>query len=206
MPLSRRHALAGLVAAPIGLVTLSSVGAQTPPANTQGRSNYVDPLLALGEASILMSEAALQQSQNDNVQQFAALEIDEQRTIAGILAAIPAGEDAAVQQSPDALAPLQGLSGLDFDLAYIEAQIGLHNDFLGLHRTISGATDPTIEAVLSRMAEQGALSHIAMLNLLQQLLGAERIQAIQEGQDPAPRDPAAPAPAMPEVPEVPAAN
>lgn len=197
MSFTRRLALAALASAPLVAVASRAALAQTETASSMGRTNYVGPVLAMGRASMMSAELALQRSENENLRQFAALEVAEQQTIAAILAAVPTVEGEEAELPEAALVRLTNADAGRFDLVFVETQIGLHNDMLALHRTLAGSVEPTVEAVTARMAEQGVLSHIAMLNLLQQLLGAQRIQTLQQGDEPAP------APAVPAAPVAP---
>ncbi len=189
MILDRRQALAGLVTigAVVPVLHATRAVAQTQPASSAGISNYVPETLSAGMVALRTSEIAVQKATHPNVKQFAELEIAEQKTIASVLAATPAGKNAPElkPQQQQAIDQLNGMqAGTDFDNAYVEAQIKGHNELLEIQHTLSGERQPSIEAVTARISEQAVASHIAMLNLIQQLTGAQHIENIQQGKNP----------------------
>ncbi len=187
MTVNRRHALLVLAGASVALPFAGCALAQTAPASGSGLDSYVQQTLLQGAIALKASEIARDKATDENVKQFAALEIAEQQTIAGILAATPAGK-AAPAIPADRQAELDNLSampaGEDFDLTYVEAQIKGHNELLAVQQMASGNRDASVEAVTARLAEQAVTSHIAMLGLIQQMLGSERIENIQQGKNP----------------------
>jgi len=161
--------------------------AQTKPAASGGLDNYVQQTLLVGTVSMKTSEIAAQKATDPNVKTFATLEVAEQKAIASVLAATPSGQQPPAvpperQKMIDQLNATE--AGQTFDQAYIQAQIEGHNELLAIQQTASGSRDPSVEAITARLAEQAVASHIAMLNLIQQMIGAQNIQNIQQGQNP----------------------
>ncbi len=162
---NRRHALLVLAGASAALPFAGRAVAQTAPASGSGLDSYVQQTLLLGAVALKASETARDKATDENVKQFATLEITEQQTIAGILAATPAGK-AEPEIPADRQAELDSLAampaGEDFDLTYVEAQIKGHNELLAVQQMASGNRDASVEAVTARLAEQAVTSHIAI--------------------------------------------
>jgi putative membrane protein len=189
MEINRRTALLGLATAG-AVVPLLAVPAhaQTQPASSiAGANNYVQQTLLVGTVAMKTSEIAVQKATDPNVKKFAELEVAEQKTIASVLSATPGGKQPP-ELPPDRQKMIDDLNsmqqGPDFDQAYLQGQIEGHNELLKIQQTMSGEKEASVEAVTARLAEQGVASHLAMLNLIQQMLGAENIQNIQQGQNP----------------------
>lgn len=161
--------------------------AQTAPASdVAAASNYISRVLTIGALSTRHSTLALQRGTDPLVRGFAQLELDEQKAVASVLAAT-GGTDEKTELSTDQQAILDHLAGTAngelFDLSYVESQISLHNELLAAHQTMSGQRDPSVSAITARIAAQATASHIAALNLIQQLIGARHIQQVDQMQD-----------------------
>ena len=189
MNIDRREALFGLAVAGAAVpLFIAPAQAQTEPASSvAGPDNYVQQTLLAGTVALQTSRIALEKATDPNVRKFAELEVAEQTTLAGILAATPSGSQppelpAERQQKIDALSQME--AGPDFDQTYVLGQIEGHNELLQIQQMLSGEREATVEAVTARLAEQAVSSHLVMLNLIQQLLGAENIQNIQSGKNP----------------------
>lgn len=189
MHLDRRTALLGLATASAAMPLLVvSAHAQTEPASSiAGADNYVQQTLLVGTVAMKTSEIAQQKATDPNVKKFAELEVAEQKAIASVLSATPAGKQPP-ELPPDRQKMIDDLNsmqpGPDFDQAYLQGQIEGHNELLGIQQTMSGEREASVEAVTARLAEQGVASHLAMLGLIQQMLGAGNIQNIQQGENP----------------------
>jgi len=188
MQLDRRGALFGLAAAGAAIpLMITQAKAQTQTAAGGGSDNYVLQTLTVGTLALRTSEIALQKATDPNVRKFAELEAAEQKAVASVLAATPAGQKPP-ELGPEQQKKIDDLNGTqqgpDFDQAYLQGQIEGHNQLLQIQQTKSGEREPTVEAITARLAEQGISSHLVMLNLIQQMLGAENIQNIQEGKNP----------------------
>jgi putative membrane protein len=189
MQLDRRTALLGLAAASAAIpLIITPAQAQTQPAASgQDAADYVQKTLMIGTVAMKTSEIATQKGTDENVKKFANLEVAEQKTIASVLAATPNGKQPP-ELPPDMQKQIDDLNamqpGPEFDQAYVEGQISGHNDLLAVQKTLSGESEASVEAITARLAEQGVASHIAMLQLIQQMLGAQNIQNIQDGKNP----------------------
>lgn len=189
MNINRRTALLGFATASAAFPLLvTAARAQTKPASSVASpGNYVQQTLLVGTVAMKTSEIALQKATDQNVKKFAELEVAEQKAIASVLSATPDGKQAP-QLPPERQKLIDDLNskqaGPDFDQAYLQGQIEGHNELLKIQQTMSGEKEASVEAVTARLAEQGVASHLAMLGLIQQMLGAENIQNIQKGQNP----------------------
>jgi putative membrane protein len=123
--------------------------------------------LMVGTVALRTSEIAMEKATNTMLKEFAQLEVNEQKTIASILAAtphgamppeLPAEEQAKVQQLTDMMA------GPEFDAAYLQGQMEGHQQLLQIQQTLSGETVATVEAITARLAEQAVTSHLVMLS------------------------------------------
>ncbi len=187
LAMSRRKAIVtiGASGALPGMMLMAGYArAQTPVGSRIGLDTYVTQTLQLGRAAIEASQLALERSQNPAVREFAELEIAEQQAVAAVLAAAEAAdakapaEGAAQRERTDRLAGTR--EGEDFDLAYVETQIEAHQELLEVQRTVSGEQpELSIETIVARLAEPAIHSHIAMLGQIQQLMGHERIDAVE---------------------------
>ena len=190
---SRRHVLASaavVLAAP--MLSVSAIRAQTPLVDKPAYDNYVLATLRIGEVSIAASQLAVERAQSQEIRRFAEMEMAEQQAIAGVLAATgvrqtAASGNAALERTPDERAWIERLmetpAGEGFDLAYVEGQITAHSDLLRVQQSLLGEEEPTIETITARLVEQAAVSHIATLNLIQQVLGLRRIEAVEEAEE-----------------------
>lgn len=182
--LTRRAALL----APIPLLLSGRVVvAQTAPASdVAASSNYLSNVLRVGSLSTRHSELALKRGTDPLVRSFAQMEIDEQQAITSVLAATGADRKSplllpAQQNVLDQLAAME--NGEAFDLSYVENQIAVHDELLAVHLTMAGEREPSVSAITARLSQQVVASHIATLNLIQQLMGARHIQQVDEMQD-----------------------
>jgi putative membrane protein len=121
------------------------------------------------------SELAAEKATDPLVEEFALLEVGEQRAIATVLSSTQAGATPPELPSEDAdkvqaLADME--AGPDFDAAYIEGQIEGHNRLLEIQKTQSGGSEASVEVVTAKLAEQAIMSHLAMLNHIKEQLGA----------------------------------
>jgi len=187
MHLTRRTLALAAPLLPMLAIAITAARAQTAPASDRaGASNYLAETLTLGSLARQHSELALTRARAPIVKAFAEREIAEQQTLAAVLAATRESTQSSElkPQQQDLLDRLAATpDGEEFDLAYIETQIAIHNDLLATQRTISGDRDPSVEVIAARLTAEAAASHIATLNLIQQILGAEHIQELDQIQD-----------------------
>ncbi len=176
---NRRSALIGLALAgsvPLALVAGRSFAQDSgTPAEAGGNADYVQQTLTVGTLALQSSQVAAEKATDPMVKEFANLEIGEQTAIATVLSSTEAGKQPPElpQEDADKLQQLQDTeAGADFDKAYVQMQIEGHQKLLDIQKTISGGTDPTIEVITAKLAEQAITSHIAMLNHINEQLGA----------------------------------
>lgn len=145
------------------------------PAESSGAADYVAQTLAIGTLSLQSSQLAAETATNPLVKEFATLEAAEQTTVAQVLSATEAGKEPPAMPPEDSekLNTLQTTEAGDaFDRAYIQMQIEGHQRLLEVQRTLSGGNEPTVEVITAKLAEQAITSHLAMLNHINQQLGA----------------------------------
>jgi putative membrane protein len=187
MSTSRRHLLVGMTTlagvAAAGMIATRPALAQdqaAPEGQTQATSNgdadYVTQTLTVGTLALRTSEIGAQKAQNAAVKEFATLEVAEQQTIATVLSATEAGKTPP-ELPPEMQARVDELNtmeaGPEFDMAYVNGQIEGHQQLLEIQQRLSGNTDPTVEVITAKLAEQAVMSHLAFLNHLQGELGAQ---------------------------------
>lgn len=178
-------AVAGAAAAFPAALAIRPASAQTPVESRIGFDTYVTLTLQLGTIAMKTSELALERAENPEVREFAQLEIDEQRAVASALAASEAAGADLPPVNPDQQSRVDRLvetaAGPDFDLAYVETQIEAHGELLALQQNISGEEPATsIEVLTARLSEPAIRSHISMLGYIQQIMGHERIENVEE--------------------------
>lgn len=177
--MNRRSLVAGLSGAVVlpWAVQLAPRGARAQPASPSaptaplGEDDYKRMTLMVGALAKQASELAAQKAANPKVKQFAGFEVSEQTALAQALTG---------QQSPPApplgdkhaasLTSLQGVSGADFDKAYIKAQIEGHAELLGIQDAfLLGKGQDTASLLASDTARMATLAkaviqmHMAML-------------------------------------------
>lgn len=80
----------------------------------------------LGTASLQTSELALTKASNVEVKMFAKFEVAEQQAISNILKDMGTVVPAPSEEGKAILTMLKSLSGLDFDKAFMQAQVDTH--------------------------------------------------------------------------------
>jgi putative membrane protein len=173
---SRRATLSALAlgaAVPAALFVSRALGQDNLKSSGADQVDYVAQTLTLGTLALKTSEVAVDKAGNAMVKEFAGLEVAEQKTVATVLSSTEAGKSppplpedmaAKVKELQDAEA------GDAFDKAYVDAQIDGHQKLLAVQKTLSGATDPTVEVITAKLAEQAITSHLAMLEHIQEQL------------------------------------
>lgn len=169
MSLPTRRSILTAFAAAAALPTVVAAGtavAQTAPlASTGDQAEYVRRTLMVGKLALLTSEVAMERARNALLLEFAQLEIEEQRAIAAVLHAAKAESPALAEDLAARVQALQGVeSGPDFDMAYVDEQIRVHEELLQIQRTLSDESAATLEAVTARLSQPAVESHLAMLN------------------------------------------
>ena len=179
-------ALAGAVAAPVLAATLAraqDMGRQDPavvvpgqprrPGMTGGQmdGDYATQTLMLGTLSLEASKLAQQKAQNQDVKKFAELEAAEQKTVADVLKANGAPAMTAADLPADMkqkMQQMQQMDGKQFDSAYVQDQMQVHQQLLDLQQQKKGEplTEPT--SVLAHLGIDAIKSHMTLLEMIQQ--------------------------------------
>ena len=114
-------------------------------ASAKGDKNFVNKASVGNEFEIESSRLALQQSQNDDVKDFAQQMVDDHTQIGNDLTSVIANSNAKIPTPDNKLDPahakllskLRSLSGPDFDKLYIKDQIKGHDDAMELFENYS---------------------------------------------------------------------
>ncbi len=171
---NRRSAMLALAAAGCAApVLITAVKAQTTAPQNADYADYVSQTLMVGGLSLQTSQVAAEKATDPMVREFAMLEVGEQTAIASVLSATETGaQPPALPEDQTAMVnDLNAMeAGAEFDRMYIEAQIDGHNQLLEIQRSIVADTDPTVEVITARLAEQAVMSHLAMLAHIQAML------------------------------------
>lgn len=177
--MKRRNLLTSLSGA--ALLPLAAGKARAQPATPNapltaiGADEYKSRTLMAGTLAKQTSELALQKAANPKVKQFADLEVMEQTAMAQALTSQVNSPPAQLDERHAAvLKKLQGVSGAEFDKAYVDAQITGHSELLTIqdaHTIGRGqdtvamlATDTVRIAALAKAAIQTHLTMLKELN------------------------------------------
>lgn len=157
--------------------------AQTPLAERlDGVAPYLDRMLALGRLSTQASQLATEKATDEDIVAFAEAEILEQETLTAILGVSNAAGDLERPLPADAtnqIERLSGSEGSEFDLAYLEGQIALHEQLREAGDSLAADDELSLETVAAKVSALTIAAHLLALNLLQQKLGAERIEGLE---------------------------
>ena len=184
---NRRSALLALAAAGCAApVLITAVRAQTTATQNADYADYVSQTLTIGAVSLQTSQVASEKATDPMVKEFAMLEVGEQAAVASVLSATETGAQPP-EMPEDQMAMVTQMTdmeaGAEFDRMYIEGQIDGHNQLLEIQRSIAADTEPTVEVVTARLAEQAIMSHLAMLAHIQATLDQAGGEAGAEGSD-----------------------
>ncbi|QQR39905.1 DUF4142 domain-containing protein [Devosia rhizoryzae] len=157
------------------------------PAMGEAEMNHAQQTSMVGALSLLQSRIALQNAENDQVKAFAQFEVTEQETIADVLMSMQNGAAEATGEVPspaDAdlmalidetgqakLTELQGLTGAEFDSAYVAANLEGHQQLLAIQEEYLGAGTNRDHVNVTKLARGMIIEHIAHLEALQGALG-----------------------------------
>ncbi|HYC04877.1 MAG TPA: DUF4142 domain-containing protein [Azospirillaceae bacterium] len=184
----RRSAiLAGALALPLFLSgaalaqstdSSTTSGSTSSTASTMSGKTDAKSMKAMAAANSMVSlessQLALQKASNPMVKQFAQLEAEEQKNMMAAMKAM--GDDAMPKSIPDdkkqAMSKMQSASGAEFDRMYVTAQIQAHQELLQMQQAMLEKDDDSREAVMPLLAVPAIKTHIAMLQMIQQDIGA----------------------------------
>lgn len=162
--MNRRFMLAGLA----GLATTTIL---PPVAASAAASMEKLKLQALmgGDYSTATSKLAARRSRNRLITTFADLEIEEQAAVAKAFGSRPGA--AGLRRDHAALvAELEGLSGPQFDMMYVEGQIAGHQELLKIHRSYARTGRDPMARGASIVGVTGIETHLAMLKGIRQTI------------------------------------
>ena len=165
---TRRTALLALGAATAAPLVL----ARTPLARAQTGNDYVALTLEAGLFTKTAAELALERAAAAPVRTFAELEIGEVTAIETVLLSTGVPAPAAVDgEEAVILDRLRGLSGAEFDMAFIDAQLAGHREALAIQQPMSGMDEITVPVATAKLAEESIKSHIATLEMIRSMMG-----------------------------------
>jgi putative membrane protein len=188
----RRQIFAAAAALPVAAIAsraFAQDAAATAAAGQMGEAEttHAQQTSMVGALSLMQSRLALQNAENDQVQAFAQFEVTEQETIADILMSMqsgttevsgevmaPADEDlmAMIDEAGQAkLTELQGLSGAEFDAAYVQANLEGHQQLLAIQEEYLASGTMREHVNVAKLARGMITEHIAHLEALQGAMG-----------------------------------
>ena len=188
--MERRALLAGiggaLAAAPL-LMHTAFAQTEAMPMPGQPMDNdeatHAKQTLVNGSLSLLTSRMAVKKAQNPKVLEFAKFEVAEQETIGDIIMGMmkdpsqatgtvtpPADEEAMAnvdQKGQDVITKLKGLSGADFEKAYVDAQVDTHKKLLDIQNTYLSSGKNREELDVAKLAKGMINEHLKLLSDIQ---------------------------------------
>lgn len=159
--------------------------AATAPAGAMGEAEmlHAQQTSMVGALSLLQSRIALQNAEHEQVQAFAQFEVTEQETIADILTGMQAGTtEVSGEVTPPAdadltamldeagqakLTELEGLTGAEFDAAYLAANLEGHQQLLAIQEEYLASGTVREHINVAKLAKGMITEHIAHLEALQ---------------------------------------
>lgn len=167
--------LSGVVATSALLAaSSSSADAQAMTGPTLGLAKYKTETLMAGTFAKQTSQLAISQATHPKVKEFAQFETAEQTTIAQVLTdnnnppppPLDAKHTALMKQ-------LQGMSGKEFDTAYVQGQIDGHQELLNIQQSyLNGAPVSHDTRHIAMLARTVIQMHLTMLHDIQGMLTA----------------------------------
>jgi putative membrane protein len=159
--MNRRNMLVGFAAASV----ISLPGLASAQMMDQGKT----PALMGGDFATATSKLALRRARNPMVRTFAELEIAEQAAVAKAFGSRP-GAAGLNKRHAAMLAKLERADAAVFDLAYINGQIGGHEELLGIHKRYAASGDDPMARGASIVGVTGIQSHLVMLKTIKSML------------------------------------
>lgn len=158
------------------LLTLGAAAAapllvRAPLARAQTGDDYVALTLEAGLFTKTAAELAMERAAAAPVKTFAELEIGEVTAIETVLLSTGVPAPAEVDgEEADILARLRDLSGAEFDMAFIDAQLAGHREALAIQQPMSGMDEITVPVATAKLAEESIKSHIATLEMIRAMM------------------------------------
>lgn len=183
--MDRRILLAGSAIGAFGL-TAGRAFAQADAAMGEAETKHAEQTGMVGALSLLQSRKAAVQATDAKVKQFAEWEVAEQETVGDILksmksgspeaqgALVPPTDEEAMAMVAEAdqakLEELGALSGVDFDKAYVAANLEGHQKLLAIQEEYLTSGTNREHLSVAKLARGTIKEHIAHLEELQGLL------------------------------------
>jgi predicted outer membrane protein len=163
----------------------SAMKAATP---SDAMATHAKRTMTVGALSLALSRIAEPRVKEAALKQFVGFEIAEQETIADILKAmatpeakpsgmVPAPSESAVMDSLDAkgkeqVAKLRDMkAGMEFDRAYVRAQIEGHHELLEIQETYLKTADNLDETNVAKLAKGMITEHLTLLGDIEKRIG-----------------------------------
>jgi putative membrane protein len=182
----RRQIFAAAAVLPVAAIAsraFAQDAAAAAPAMGEAETTHAEQTGMVGALSLMQSRIALQNAENEQVQAFAQFEVTEQETIADVLASMKAGaaevsgqvvppSDDELMAMIDAdgqakLTELQGLTGAEFDAAYVAANLEGHQQLLAIQDEYLATGTNREHVNVTKLAKGMITEHIAHLEALQ---------------------------------------
>ena len=187
----RRQMMTAVAAASAGLIAASTLGlsaaSAAAPAMGDAEMKHAKETATVGSLSLASSRMAVEKASDPMVKKFAGFEVAEQETIADILMSMKAAPDAAQgalmkptdadveamidPAGKEALAKLKGMSGADFDKAYVTAQLDGHKKLLMIQEDYLKVGKVREHLDVAKLARGMVKEHIVHLEDLQSKAG-----------------------------------
>lgn len=178
----RRHLVAFAAAAPaLALASHAFAQEAAPAAMGEAETTHAEQTGMVGSLSLLESRMAATKASDAKVKQFAEWEVAEQETIGDILksmkmdgeaqgALMPPTDEEALAMVDEAgkakLEELEGLSGAEFDAAYVAANLEGHQKLLAIQEEYLTSGTNREHLSVAKLARGQITEHIAHLEEL----------------------------------------
>jgi putative membrane protein len=178
----RRHLVALAAAAPAVALATQVFAQDTAPAMGEAETKHAEETGMVGSLSLLQSRMAATKATDAKVKQFAEWEVAEQETVGDILKSMKMGMDEAqgalmpptdeeamamVDEAGKAkLEELEGLSGAEFDMAYVAANLEGHQKLLAIQEEYLTNGTNREHLSVAKLARGQITEHIAHLEEL----------------------------------------
>lgn len=191
--MNRRHVMRSLAAGAAGTALLATTListqalAQSDAPMGEAEMKHAADTKMVGSLSLATSRVALEKASDAMAKQFAKWEVAEQETIADILKTMESGSmkaegalhppsEAEVEAMLDAegkqkLADLKGMSGADFDKAYVTAQLDGHKKLLTIQEDYLKVGQNREHLSVAKLARGQVSEHIDHLTTMQSQMG-----------------------------------
>ena len=161
-------ALALRAGAQTTVTTAAAPAGTAMPADAMG---YAEETLKVGTFLKMTSEIAREKAQGPKVQEFAALEIEEEEAVTAVLTGL--GATAPDTLEGDLAAMVQTLrdaeAGAAFDAAYLDAQIMGHEMALPVQEQMAQMEEISVPVATAKLLVPAIQSHLAMLRTIQEM-------------------------------------